>query len=109
MTEKPEYVEEFPGQRTPEGMKKLEEKQRELTAKAVVDAMAEASGDVEEAMRLLTERWTSKGFTLEQIVWCIALMTINWRETFPDKNGGKEMFDRICRDAKAYYDANKDV
>lgn len=100
--------EKFSGQRSPENQKKLEEKQRELATKAVADAMAEASGDVEEVMCLLTQRWTEKGFTPEQIVWCIALTTINWRETFPDKHGGKEAFDRICRDAKAYYDANKD-
>jgi hypothetical protein len=106
VTEKPESVEEFPGQRSPENMQKLADKQREIAAKAVEDAMAEASGDVEEVMRLLSERWMDKGFSPEQIVWCIALLTINWRETFPVKSGGKEAFDRICREAKAYYDAN---
>lgn len=101
--------EKFSGQRSPENQKKLEDKQREIAAKAVADAMAEASSDVEDVMRLLSQRWADKGFSPEQIVWCIALLAINWRETFPETNGGKETFDRICRDAKAYYDANKDT
>lgn len=95
-----------PTPRSEAGQKRFDEKQREVAAKAAAEAMAEASTDVEEVMRLLTQRWTEKGFTPEQIVWCIALTTINWRETFPDKHGGKETFDRICREAKAYYDAN---
>lgn len=91
-----------PEQRSAAGVKAQEAKLAEA-AKNVFD---EASGDVEDVMRLLTSRWAEMGFTKEQIVWCVALVTVNMRETFPAANGGKEAFDKICAEAAAYYRKN---
>ena len=99
--------EKFTGQRTPENQKKLDEKQQELAVKAANDSMLEAAGDAEGVISLLQARWGEQAFTPEQCVFSLALVTINFRESLPEKFGGKEMFDRVAATARAYYDANK--
>lgn len=81
--------------------------QKVLEAKTSREHTLEAAGNAEEVIRYLQEAWGERGFTPEQCVFALALVTINFRESTPEKFGGKAMFDRVCGEAKAYYDANK--
>ena len=79
---------------------------------ATLDTL-EAATFTEEIIAYLNRVWIERNFTPEQRVFSIALVTVNLRETVPDKfpdgtSGGTEMFDRVCMAARAYYDANKD-
>ena len=40
-------------------------------------------------------------------MFALALATINFRETVPEDNGGKEAFDQVAHAARKYYDQNK--
>lgn len=90
--------------RTPESLAAA----RRIIDRLTVDHVAEAAGNAEEVIRHLTATWQAEGFTPEQCVFALALVTINYRETIPDTLGGKAMFDRIAGEARIYYDANKD-
>lgn len=70
------------------------------------DAIAQSAATVEELVRLLGTVWGEAGLTPEQCVFSLALVTINYRETVPDKFGGKDMFDRIAAEARRYYNDN---
>lgn len=93
-------------ERTTEGQKRFDAKQAELAAKVIQDATLEAAGDAESVIALLQARWGDAGFTPEQCVYSLALVTINFRESLPEKFGGKAMFDRVAGEARAYYNAN---
>lgn len=95
--------EEFvPTPRSTEGQARFEKKLEEIAKKSPEEAREEASAAVEDSLRLLNEFWAERGFTPEQIIWCIALVTINMRESFPDK----PKFDQVCREATEYYRKN---
>ena len=97
--------EAIPGQtRSPENL----EAAKKVLEKLSTDRVTEAAGNAEEIIRYLTGLWDAEGFTPDQCVFALALVTINFRETLPDKFGGKEMFDRVAAEARRYYDANKD-
>lgn len=97
--------EKIPGQaRTPENL----EAAKQVINKLAVNHVTEAAGNAEEIIAYLSGMWNAEGFTPEQCVFALALVTINYRETMPEKLGGKEMFDRVCAEARRYYDANKD-
>lgn len=74
---------------------------------AANDHTNEAAANTEEILKLLTQMWAEKAFTPEQSVFALALATINVRETYPDKFGGKDAFDKLAYEARKYYDANK--
>jgi hypothetical protein len=93
-----------------ENLKRAEEAR--LTQGAVMDR-ATATGFTEEIINYLNRGWNERDFTPEQRVFSLALATINFREKVPDvfpdgTPGGVEMFDRVCYEAKVYYDENKD-
>lgn len=67
----------------------------------------EAAEVVEPAMKALTVMFTERGLDPEQVVFALALLTINFREQMPARHGGKEMFDRVAHEAHKYYQANK--
>lgn len=67
----------------------------------------EAAAVVESAMKALTVLFAEHGLDPEQVVFALALVTINFRETTPARIGGKEMFDRVAHEAHKYYQANK--
>lgn len=67
----------------------------------------EAAAAVEPAVRALTVVFTERGLDPEQVVFALALVTINFRDTLPERHGGKEMFDRVAHEAHKYYQANK--
>jgi hypothetical protein len=67
----------------------------------------EAASAVEPAMKALTVLFAERGLEPEQVVFALALVTINYRETTPNRLGGKEMFDRVAHEAHKYYQANK--
>lgn len=100
-------AETFKGERSEESAEKLAKKQLELQAKATQEAQAEASEEAEHMIRMISARWAERGFTPEQCVWSLALATVNFRESMPEKFGGKAMFDRVAYEAKQYYDANR--
>jgi hypothetical protein len=78
-----------------------------IASTAASDHVLEAAGNAEEIIAWLQSTWADKGFTFEQSVFAIALVTINLRETVPDKFGSKAAFDRIAGEARAYYDKNR--
>jgi len=93
----------------------------ERQAKAALIQRARATAVDSEAAAIFTEEiishlnevWKERDFTPEQRIFSLALATINLRETVPDKfpdgtAGGKDMFDRVCAAARAYYDKHKD-
>lgn len=84
----------------------IQAQREKIATEAAKNMFDEASGDVEDVLRMLTSRWAEMGFTKEQIVWCVALVTVNMRETFPAANGGQDAFDAICAEAAAYYRKN---
>ncbi len=67
----------------------------------------EAAEVVEPAMKALTVMFTERGLDPEQVVFALALLTINFREQVPERIGGKAMFDRVAYEAHKYYQANK--
>ncbi len=87
-----------------EQLKKAQEK---MAADSAANDMLEAAGCCEEVITYLNEVWNERGFTPEQRVFCIALVTVNLREHLPEDKGGKAMFDRVAYEAKKYYDSNK--
>ena len=99
------------GEKIGENVKKspaaMERAQKVLAEQGTRDNMLEAAGHAEEIVAYLQQSWGERGFTPEQCVFALALATINFREGGPEKFGGKEMFDRVASDARAYYDANK--
>lgn len=85
----------------------LERARRTIEARSMNDHAKEAAANAEEVIKMLTELWGNHGFTPEQCVFALALVTINFRESLPGRYGGKEMFDRVAHEARLYYDANK--
>lgn len=85
----------------------LAEARRRITAAVVNDHLLEAAGNAEEIIKQLQQDWADRGFSPEQCVFALALVTINFREGVPAKFGGKEMFDRVAAEARAYYNANQ--
>lgn len=97
--------EKMPGQER--SAENLAAAQNIIDAKSVNEHTAEAAGNAEEVIKTLNEMWSERGFSPEQCVFALALVTINYRETVPEKFGGKAMFDRVAASAREYYDANK--
>ena len=85
----------------------VEKTRQTIAASAMNEHSLEAAGNAEEIIRYLGELWGDRGFTPEQCVFALALVTINYRESLPEKYGGKAMFDRIAAEARKYYDANR--
>lgn len=83
------------------------EARRRIEAASINDHLLEAASNAEEIIKMLQQDWADRGFSPEQCVFSLALVTINFREGVPEKFGGKEMFDRVAREAKAYYNTNK--
>jgi hypothetical protein len=90
--------------KSPAGLAKA---QNTIAANAMNEHALEAAGNAEAIIRHLGETWGDQGFTPEQCVFALALVTINYRESVPEKYGGKEMFDRVAAEARKYYDANR--
>lgn len=90
--------------RSPENMEKA---RRLIEASGMNDHALEAAQNAETIIQLLQAEWGERGFSPEQCVFALALATINFRESMPDKYGGKEMFDRVAHEAHKYYQANK--
>lgn len=85
----------------------LEAAKRKMAADAMNDHALEAAGNSEHIIKWLNEQWGEMGFSPEQCVFALALVTINYRESLPEKYGGKTMFDRVAAEARKYYDANR--
>lgn len=85
----------------------MDKAQKTISARAMDEHALEAASHTEEIIKWLQGEWGERGFTPEQCVFALALATINFRETLPEKHGGKEMFDRVASEARKYYDANK--
>lgn len=81
--------------------------QRAIDARTANDHLLEAAREAEELVRIMMERGKERDLTFEQRVFAMALATINFRETAPEANGGKEAFDRVAHEAHIYYHANK--
>ncbi len=90
--------------RSPENVEKAK---RAIAAQSMNDHALEAAAHAERIVQLLTAEWGEHGFSPEQCVFALALATINFRESMPEKYGGKEMFDRVAHEAHKYYHANK--
>lgn len=101
---KPGLAEDAANQMPPEALRKAKEI---LDGTQHVGPVAEAADVVEPAMKTLTVMFTERGLDPEQVVFALALLTINFREQVPDRYGGKEMFDRVAHEAHKYYQANK--
>ena len=71
------------------------------------DHALEAAGHSEAVIAWLNEQWADRGFSVEQCIFSLALVTINYRESLPEKYGGKAMFDNVAAEARKYYDANR--
>jgi hypothetical protein len=84
-----------------------QEVQKRIDARTANDHLLEAAKEAEDLVRLMVGRWQERGFTFEQGTFALALATINFRETAPEKNGGKEAFDLVAHEAHVYYHANK--
>jgi predicted HAD superfamily Cof-like phosphohydrolase len=84
---------------------KLAQAQSKIDAATVNDHLLESAQATEDTLAWLQATWVERGFTREQMVFSIALATINLRETFPD---GKDAFDAVAYEARLYYDQNKD-
>ena len=80
---------------------------RKMTADAMNDHALEAAGHSEAVIAWLNEQWADRGFSVEQCIFSLALVTINYRESLPEKYGGKAMFDNVAAEARKYYDANR--
>lgn len=80
---------------------------RQIAAAAMNEHSLEAAGHAEDIISMLNAQWGDKGFTPEQCVFALALVTINYREGLPEKYGGKAMFDNVAAEARKYYDANR--
>lgn len=92
-------VERVPGQAlNDEQIEKAKKAAEELLAN--VDHVKEADNVAGEILELLPKMWGEHGFSPEQSVFCIALVTIHLREKFP---GGKERFDAVAHEAHKYY------
>lgn len=105
-------TERIPGQKMSDEQLKRGEKIRNAQAMRL-DSEA-AAAFTEEIIGYLNMVWNERNFTPEQRIFSIALATINLREQVPDvfpdgTPGTREMFDRVCNEARVYYDANKDV
>jgi hypothetical protein len=85
----------------------IEAAKRKMAADSMNDHALEAAGHSEAVIAWLNEQWADRGFSPEQCVFALALVTINYRESLPEKYGGKAMFDRVASEARKYYDANK--
>jgi len=85
----------------------IEAMKKQMAASAMNDHALEAAGNGETIIRWLNEQWGEMGFSPEQCVFALALVTINYRENLPEKFGGKAMFDRVAVEARKYYDANR--
>jgi hypothetical protein len=81
--------------------------QQVIDASVASDHLTEAAKEAEELVAIMGARWEARGFTFEQMVFSLALATINFRETVPEAKGGKEAFDKVAHEARKYYDANK--
>lgn len=90
--------------KSPEAMEKVKQI---LDGTKQTDPVIEAASAVEPAFKALTVLFTERGLDPEQVVFALALLTINFREQVPDRIGGKEMFDRVAHEAHKYYQANK--
>lgn len=90
--------------RSPEN---LAQAKRLIEASAMSDHALEAAANAEDLIAMLQQEWANRGFSPEQCVFALALITINFREGVPPEFGGKEMFDRVAAEARKYYDANK--
>jgi hypothetical protein len=90
--------------RSDETLKKVKQILDGTKSSAPVDEAAEA---VEPAMKALTVLFAERGLDPEQVVFALALLTINFREQMPERIGGKEMFDRVAHEAHKYYQTNK--
>lgn len=84
----------------------LSDAQRE-TADKIAEAFRQQANHVQEAdtcaqdlLQLLPKLWAERGFSQEQSVFTIALVTIHLREKFP---GGKVRFDAIAHEAHKHY------
>ena len=103
--------EKVPGQTmSKEQLEKAAQRRAEQAAATDIPA---AAGFTEEIVAWLNQAWNDRDFTPEQRIFSLALATINFRETVPDKfpdetPGGKAMFDRVCGAARTYYDQHKD-
>lgn len=80
---------------------------RVIEASAMDDHALEAAASAEDVIKYLQNAWAERGFTPEQCVFALALVTINFREGVPSQFGGKEMFDRVATEARKYFDANR--
>jgi hypothetical protein len=87
--------------------KTLEKAQAALRADADTHHLREAAEIAEDIIRMLSTMWGDRGMTPEQCVFALSLATINYRETLPDRYGGKETFDRVSHEAYLYYQKNK--
>jgi hypothetical protein len=85
----------------------VEKTRQTIAASAMNEHALEAAANAEDIIRHLGEQWGDRGFTPEQCVFALALVTINYRESVPAQYGGKEMFDRVAAEARKYYDANR--
>jgi hypothetical protein len=90
--------------RSPEN---LEQARRIIEARSMSEHALEAAAHAEDIIKWLQQEWGERGFSFEQCVFALALATINFRESMPEKAGGKEMFDRVAHEARKYYDANR--
>jgi len=90
--------------RSPAG---VESARRQMAADSMNEHALEAAGNAEDIIATLNAQWGDKGFTPEQCVFALALVTINYREGLPEKYGGKAMFDRVAAEARKYFDANR--
>lgn len=68
--------------------------------RANVDHVREADVCAQEILEMLPKMWADRGFSPEQSVFAIAMVTVHLRETF---HGGKERFDAVAREAHKYY------
>lgn len=67
--------------------------------------LVESAVFTEDLIRFVDREAMKRGLSPEQIVFALALSTINFRETCPS---GKDWFDQHCARAWEYYEINKD-
>lgn len=92
-------AEKLEGQKlTEERLKKAAEAQDKVLAD--VDHIQEADICAQEMLELLPKMWAERGFSPEQSIFAIAMVTVHLRETFP---GGKERFDQVAHEAHKHY------
>jgi hypothetical protein len=83
---------------TPAQLEKAEKLADEFRKNA--NHVQEADVCAQEILELLPKMWAERGFSPEQSVFAIALVTIHLREKFPV---GKERFDAVAHQAHKYY------